>query len=188
MNNIVKLTVAATVTAVLAACGSTPEANPNANLPGFVLNPVVEDGIAVGSCVSATNNLNTDKSMAQALARTELAQTINTRVKAMDKVYQSRTDVDGKAVVGSTFEAVSKQLTDQSLSGVRTLKTEYSKDGGQLCVLLAIGSSSTKELFDNIVKESERPLSATDEGVLYQEFKAHKAQQELEAELGKNKG
>jgi hypothetical protein len=53
--------------------------------------------------------------------------------------------------------------------------------------MTALGSSSTKELFENILKDSQRPVSVDQEKVLYQEFKAYKAQDELEAELMKNK-
>jgi hypothetical protein len=189
MNKVVKLTAVAAVTAVLAACGSTTPEDLNKNIPDWVLNPIVEDGIASATCVSASNNMTTDKAQAQALARVELAQTINTKVKALDKVYQERIDVDGQSQVGSTFTSVSKQLTDQSLNGARVIKTSYANFNGknQLCVMVSLGASSTKELFDNILKDSQRPVSMDQEKVLYQEFKAHKAQQELEAELQKQK-
>jgi hypothetical protein len=189
MNKVVKLTLAATVSAVLAACGSTTPEDLNENIPEWVLNPVVEDGIAAASCVAASNNMSTDKSQAQALARVELAQQINTRVQALDKTYQERIDVDNQAQTGSTFTSVSKQLTEQSLVGARIIKTSYANfnERNQLCVLVSLGSSSIKELFDSIVKESERKLTMDQEKVLYQEFKAHKAQQDLEAELMKKR-
>jgi len=191
MKNTFKIATALTVSAILAACGSSPDSAEalNKNIPEWVLNPVLEDGLASSVCVTSSGHMSTDKAQAASLARVELAQQINTRVKALDKTYQERIDVDDKAQVGSTFTSVSKQLTNQSLTGARVIKTAYANFNGkdQLCVLTALGSSSTKELFDNIIKESERNLNIDQERILYQEFKAQKAQEELEAELDKGK-
>ena len=190
MKSTIKIATALTISAILAACSSTPDADDlNENIPEWVLNPVLEDGLASSVCVASSGHMSTDKAQATSLARVELAQQINTRVKALDKTYQERIDVDNQAQVGSTFTSVSKQLTNQSLTGARVIKTAYANFNGknQLCVLTALGSSSTKELFDNILKESERNISIDQERILYQEFKAQKAQDELEAELNKGK-
>ncbi|MBU2916725.1 MAG: hypothetical protein ACJAZB_001557 [Psychrosphaera sp.] len=191
MNKLTKLSTAIAISVAITACGSTPETPDelNANIPEWVLNPVVEDGIAAAACVSSSGSMTTDKAQATALSRVDLAQQIGTKVKALDKTYQERVDVAGQAQVGSTFTSVSKQLTEQSLTGSRVIKTSYANFDGknQLCVLTALGSSSTKELFDNILKQSERPVTIDQEKVLYQEFKAYKAQEELDAELMKNK-
>lgn len=190
MKHTIKIATALTVSAFLAACGSTPEENMaelNKNIPEWVLNPTLEDGIASSVCVASSGHMSTDKAQATALARAELAQQINTRVRAMDKTYQERINVGDQSQVGQTFSSVSKQITNQSLTGSRVIKTAYANFDGknQLCVLTAMGSSSTKELFDSIIKASERNISINQEQVLYQEFKAQKAQEELEAELEK---
>lgn len=191
MNKLTKLSTVIAITAALAACGTTPETpnELNANIPDWVLSPSVEDGIAAAACVSASGSMTTDKAQATALSRVDLAQQIGTRVQSLDKTYQERIDVDGQAQVGSTFTSVSKQLTEQSLTGSRVIKTSYANFDGknQLCVLTALGSSSTKELFENILKDSQRAVTPDQERVLYQEFKAYKAQDELDAELMKNK-
>ncbi|GHB79159.1 hypothetical protein GCM10008107_30830 [Psychrosphaera saromensis] len=191
MNKLTKLSTVIAITAALAACGTTPETPDelNANIPDWVLSPSVEDGIAAAACVSASGSMTTDKAQATALSRVDLAQQIGTRVQSLDKTYQERIDVDGQAQVGSTFTSVSKQLTEQSLTGSRVIKTSYANFDGknQLCVLTALGSSSTKELFASILKDSQRPVTPDQERVLYQEFKAYKAQDELDAELMKNK-
>ena len=192
MNTLTKLSTVIAISAALAACGSTPPKTPNelnANIPEWVLNPIVEDGIAAASCVSSSGSMTTDRAQATALSRVDLAQQIGTRVQSLDKTYQERVDVGSDAQVGSTFTSVSKQLTEQSLTGARVIKTSYANFDGknQLCVMTALGSSSTKELFENILKDSQRPVTVDQEKVLYQEFKAYKAQEELEAELMKNK-
>ncbi len=48
-----------------------------------------------------------------------------------------------------------------------------------MCVIVAMQPEAFKALFDSIVKQSERKLSAQDEDMLFQEFRASKAQNEL---------
>ena len=71
--------------------------------------------------------------------------------------------------------------------GTSVLKTDIVELAGKdnLCVLLAIGQDSTKEIFDTLVNESNRPMSASQKDVLYAEFKAQRAEQQLDAELEK---
>lgn len=190
MKNLLKVGVTLSALSLLAACGSTPETvdELNANIPEWVLNPVLEDGLAASTCMPSSGHFSVDQKNVTAQARQSLAQQIGIRVKGLDKTYQERVDVDGKAAVGNTFSSVSKQLTDEMLVGSRPIKTAFAEFDGkrQVCVLVGIGAASTKELFDNIIKESERNVSIDDEKVMYQEFKAHKAQLELEAEIEKN--
>lgn len=192
MKSTFKLATALTVTAFLAACGSTANKSEalNANIPAWVLQPQVEDGLASSTCVPSSGQFSIDRDMAASQSRIELARQLSLKVKAMDKTYQERINVGDGVQTGATFSSVSKQLTDQALVGSRVIKTEFAEFDGknQLCVLTALGSSSTKELFDNIMKSSERNMTLSQEEMLYQEFKAQKAQDELEAELQKNKG
>ena len=190
MKNIIKLTTALTLTAVLTACTSTPTSEDlNADIPDWVLNPTVEDAIAAAACVPSSGHMSTDRANATALSRVDLAQQINIQVQALDKTYQERINVDEGTQVGSTFSSVSKQLAEQSLIGSRVIKTAYANfdNKNQLCVLTSLGSQKTKELFDNLLKESKRTVTPDQERVLYQEFKAYKAQEELDKELMKNR-
>lgn len=189
MNALLKSTIAVSLTAALAACSSTPTTESlNENIPDWVLNPSIEDGIAHSECVPSSGNMSIDKAQAVALARVGLAQQISTKVKALDKTYQERVDVQGESVVGSTFSSVSKQLTNQMLVGAQPVKTSYANFNGQnqLCVMTALTPEKTKDLFTKLVSASEVTLSPQDASVLYQEFKAYKAQQELDQELSKD--
>jgi hypothetical protein len=181
--------IVAGLATALVACGSTekPQHEFNKNMPDWVLNPSFEGGLASATCVIASGNLNLDKNQATALGRVDLAQQINTRVKALDKTYTERIDVDNQAQVGNTFSSVSKQLTDQAIQGSRTKESSYAEfdQKKQLCVLTVLDPSATQSLFNNLVSASGRKLDPKDERVLYQEFKAHKAQKELEAEMYK---
>jgi len=176
----------------LAACSSTPEA-PTVEetsvgvIPSWILNPQVEDGIAVSECVLFSGNVSIDKQQALANARTSLAQRIETRVSAMDKSYRDKVEVASGVESGSTFSSVSKQITQQTLVGTTPLKMDVVKIAGKdnLCVLMAIGQQSTKAIFDELIGKAERPMTANEKDVLYAEFKAQRAEDQLDAELQK---
>ncbi len=188
-----KLIIVAAMTTLLAACGSTDnkaasELKTNsltASIPQWVLNPIVEDGIAATDCVKFSGNLSVDQKMATANGRLALAQQLETRIEGLDKTYSNRTDSNDDITVGATFSSVSKQLTKKTLIGSRAIKSDIVDIAGKqhFCVLTTLSPSSTKHLFDAIVKESGRSINPKDEKFLYQEFKAHKAEQSLEKEI-----
>ncbi|KPU83600.1 hypothetical protein JI57_00780 [Psychromonas sp. PRT-SC03] len=173
---------------LLGACSSnTIEETSVGDIPSWILNPQVEEGIAVTECVLFSGNMSIDKQQALANARTALAQRIETRVSALDKSYREKIEVKTGVQSGSTFSSVSKLVTEQVLVGTTPLKMDITKIAGKdnLCVLMGIGESSTKVLFENLVKKADRPLNANQEDVLYQEFKAKRANDELNFELEK---
>ncbi len=178
--------------AFLAACSSsTPQEETSVGaIPSWILNPQVEDGIAVSECVLFSGNMSIDRQQALANARVSLAQRIETRVSAMDKSYRDKVEVASGVESGSTFSSVSKQVTQQTLTGTNPVKTDVVKiaDKDNLCVLVAVGQESTKDIFDSLINEAKRPMSAKQKDVLYEEFKAQRAEQQLDAELEKLKG
>ena len=105
----------------------------------------------------------------------------------MDKTYARKTDTNKGSSVGGTFESVSKQITQQSLNGARPIKAELVEldEKRHLCVMVALSPIFTDELFSNIIKNSGVNLNPDDESVMKEEFKAYKAQQEMEAEFNK---
>lgn len=171
--------------ALVVACGSNPD-KPNPvteTIPDWVLNPVIEDGLVSTECVNWSGNMNIDKAQAVASARAEITKQIDVKVKAMDKTYARKTETSDKLVTSNVFESVSKQLAQQSLSGSRAEKVDIVKIAGkqQLCAMVTLKPAVTKMLFKDIIKSSGVQVSAQDESILFEEFKAHKAQQELEA-------
>jgi hypothetical protein len=172
----------------LAACSSTSvETTSVGDIPSWVLNPQVEEGIAVSECVLFSGNMSIDKQQALANARTSLAQRIETRVSAMDKSYRDKVEVASGVESGSTFSSVSKQVTQQTLVGTTPVKTDITKIAGKdnLCVLVAIGQESTKDIFEQLVTEADRPMNASQKDVLYAEFKAQRAEDQLDLEIEK---
>ena len=175
---------------LLSACASAPEqaAESKSMLPDWVMMPMIEDGFADTQCVSATADMNILKTKAIALARAEIAKQLDLSVKAMDKSYQNLTDTAQGSSSGATFESVSKQVTQAQLNGSRAVKMEYvafPDDTQKLCVMVTLSPAVSKSLFDSLIQESNKNLSPTNEAVLYQQFLAKKAQDEMDFELEK---
>ena len=182
-----QLIVGVSVALLATGCASTEKKQDIAGVPNWVTSPSYKDGIAATECVPKSNNFSLDRKEAVANARQALAQQINLKVKAMDKTYQRRTRAEGeKASTGSTFESVSRQVTQTNLNGSRVVKTGYVDLGGtkNMCVMVAFGDSEMQKIFDDLIEASGREVNAQDEDILYQEFKAKKAGEEMDKELG----
>ncbi|HKL77054.1 MAG TPA: hypothetical protein VJ985_01610, partial [Gammaproteobacteria bacterium] len=72
--------------ALAAGCASSGgDKKAQSQLPSWVMNPVIEGGVAATECVKATGSMSLDKSEAIANARATLVKQINVKVEAMDK-------------------------------------------------------------------------------------------------------
>jgi len=175
--------------ALLAACSSNSPTEETAvgSIPSWILNPQIEDGIAVSECVLWSGNMSIDKQQAIANARTALAQRIETKVTALDTSYRDKVETADGVVSGSTFSSVSKQVTAQTLVGTTPTKVDVVNIAGKdnLCVQVAIGQQATKSVFDELVNAAKLPMNAEQKDVLYQEFKSDRAQQQLDVEVEK---
>jgi len=172
---------------LLSACSSSDPMQETVvgDIPSWILNPQVEEGIAVSECVLWSGNMSIDKQQAIANARTSLAHRIETRVSAMDKTYRDKVEVASGVESGSTFSSVSKQVTQQTLIGTNPIKTDIISiaDKDNLCVLVAIGQASTKAIFDGLIDAAQRPMNTGQKDALYQEFKAQRADLQLDQAL-----
>jgi FlaG/FlaF family flagellin (archaellin) len=182
--------ITAAVASLLSACGSTQKAEaptPSSNIPQWVLNPVVEDGIAAADCVKSSGNFSVDQKLAASNTRVALAQQISAKVQALEKNYQERIDSNEESTTGTTFTSVAKVLTDQTLTGSRVVKSDIVSIQGKdhYCSLMTLSPTSTKELFDALITQSKRRVNPQDEKFLYQEFKAAQAQEELDKTMSR---
>ncbi|NTS77418.1 LPP20 family lipoprotein [Catenovulum sp. SM1970] len=181
-----KLLLAATVATVLAGCSSAPDSTKasesKAGIPDWVLNPKVENGIAAADCVKYSGNISLDRKIVTANTRLALAQQIETRVQGLDKTYARRTDSNEETSVGMNFSSVSKQITNQKLNGSQVVKTDIINIGDKdhYCALMTLNPEQTKLLFADILKQSQRSIDPQQEKFLYEEFKAFKAEQDLD--------
>ncbi|MDN2662832.1 hypothetical protein [Psychromonas sp. 14N.309.X.WAT.B.A12] len=174
---------------LLTACSSSEPVQETAvgDIPGWILNPQIDDGIAVSECVLWSGNMSIDKQQAVANARTSLAQRIETRVSAMDKTYRDKIEASSGVESGTTFSSVSKQVTQQTLVGTNPIQTDIVNiaDKTNLCVLVGIGQQSTQAIFEQLISASERTVNAQQKDILYQEFKAERADLALDKEIEK---
>ncbi len=178
--------VGLSVLALFACSSSEPlEETSVGDIPEWILNPNIEDGIAVSDCVLFSGNMSIDRKQAIAQARVLLAAEIETRVKGLDETYQDKVQVNNESTSGSTFASVSQQITEQTLVGAKAIKTDIVDISGKdnLCVLVGMQSGETRDLYEKLVKASNKNLSPQDDDVLYQEFKAERAQGRLKEAL-----
>lgn len=171
---------------LLAACiGGPQKGNPSesqSNLPHWVLKPEVENTIAEAACVTASGAFNVDRSEAIHFASEQLAAQLERNIAFLAKGFQSRTRTTQGLNVGTDFNQSGRQLVEQSLSGVKAVETGiYPLNGeDQICVLVAIDPTASERLYKQMKSVSGADLSADDDAVLYEQFRAYKADQELQ--------
>jgi hypothetical protein len=107
----------------MVACASTGDTPPSPktnapDIPGWTNNAPAGCGVGIARFRGDTNVARTT---AISRARADLAGSLETRVKAMIKDYQSQGEDTGKEFTEERVVQVSSQLTDQSLSGTRTV-------------------------------------------------------------------
>ena len=185
--NMKKQIIALSLITLLGACSSNTEQETSVGtIPTWIMSPPEEPNtLATTECVLFTGNLGIDKQEATANARASLAQRIQTNVSVMDKTYKDKIATNGNLQTGNTFSSVSKQITHLSLNGTTIKKIDIVEIDTKtnLCVLVTIGES--KEIFNQLIEASERKLSPQQKDVLYMEFKAERANAELDKEIKK---
>lgn len=190
---VIKGFVGFTTAALLAGCASNqnPGEKPGSFslLPDWVTMPAnqIESGaLAATECVKDNASMSILNAKATALARGSIAQQIQIKVQAMDKTYQTLTENGEESGYGSSFESVSKQVSDQMLQGAIPQRMDYIPAGNeerQLCVMVVLAPEKNKQMFDSLLKASGRELTPDNEALMFQEYRAEKAQEELENAL-----
>lgn len=182
-----KLTTALLTTLLLSACANQNEINKGelADIPNWILAPQIENGIAESACVLWSGNLSIDKDEASHIARDRLAKQIDVRAAGMTKAFADKTTTSAGLNTGTTFESVSRQIFDQTLKGSKPSKAGlFTLDNKKnFCVMVEISPEKTNILYKGIIAASGKQLSADDDKVLFQQFKAWKAQGELDKQL-----
>lgn len=144
--------------------------------PKWVLQPDYANGIgAVGQSKIGTAGMAFAKQEALAMARGELARMVEVQVDDMFKSYVNSVGLSGELGVEKVSTSVSKQVASVSLKGSEQKDLWISKDN-EIFVLVGIS-------YDNLKKDTIATVNSTlqNDEALWQEFKAKKAQDELEA-------
>ncbi len=142
--------------------------------PDWYINPTYEDGLAsVGSAKIGVGGLSFARQEAMADARAQLAQSIEVKVNTMFKSYVNTVGLGGEDGLEKVATSVSKQVASQTLKGSR--QEQLDRVGDELLILVVIPNESLRE-------ETKKAVNTTlgNDQALWQEFKAEKAQQELD--------
>jgi len=164
--------ISGTLALALVGCGSSPPKPQNALQAELVGAPKWASGACQlglqnkkGICgtgsVSGMTNVALARSAAEGRARTELARSLQTRVKAMLKDYQAATQGGPGNLTASEqhIEDVSKQITDQTLTGTR-LEDTWISNAGTFWALVVLDTDAFKDSMNNMKQLDERMRAA----------------------------
>ena len=136
---------------------------------------------AVGSAPKSEAGLDFMKQMAATSARTQLAQIIKVQVQNMIKQYAETTGAASKESVDRVNTLVTKQITNETLTGTKILRSIVAPDGS-VFVLVGLDDAAFQTL-----TESSLRTSMNNDHAAWQQFRAQKGQEELAAEIAKQK-
>jgi hypothetical protein len=164
--------ICGTVALALVGCGSSPPKPQNALQAELVGAPKWASGACQlglqnkkGICgtgsVSGMTNVSLARSAAEGRARTELARSLQTKVKAMLKDYQAATQggPGNKTASEQHIEDVSKQITDTTLSGTR-LEDTWISNAGTFWALVVLDTDAFKDSMQNMKQLDDKMRAA----------------------------
>ena len=196
MSKLSNLLLCSVITLGLVACGSNPTKEaPKAKVadcvfpntqeaaPGWICDEPVEgvEVSAVGSAEPTAAGQDFMKQMAATSARVQLAQRMKIQVQNMIKQYAETTGAGKDETVDKVNTSVTKQITDQTLVGTRIFKSRTGSDG-RMYVLVGLDAASVAKLTEAAVK-----TSMGNDKALWQKFQAGKSQDEMAADIAKQK-
>ena len=188
---LVSAALAFSVMGMMSGCGmSTPNFDQctidGTQAPSWVCDEgsTMEGGLfAVGSAEPNPMGRGFQRMEATAAARDALARQISIKVKNMFKQFQATTGIGDAQTVDKATQNVSKQVASQTLAGSKVMKTWISPKGTMYVLVGMPDPAAVKKA----VKQAAKTSLHNDQA-LWQEFKAKKADQELDAAVDKEFG
>ena len=190
MDKVKRALLISAIAMTIAACSTTPEKVAECVFPGsdkvapeWVCDAPVE-GMAVGAVGSAAKSaagIGFMKQMAATEARVQLAQNVRVQVQNMIKQYAETTGSGTKETVDRVNTSVTKQITDQTLQGTKIFRSIQAPDGS-MYVLVGLDEVSAQKLTESAVT-----TSMNNDKAAWQQFRAQKGQEELAADIAKQK-
>jgi len=190
---LVSASIAIGLMSIMTGCANNqPQPNINqcsidgANAPSWVCDggAMMEGGLfAVGSAEPSPLGMSFQITEATAAARDALARQIKIKVKNMFKQFQATTGIGDAQTAEKATQNVSKQVAEATLAGSKRMKT-WRSPKGTLYVL--VGMPNPKAVQQEVKKAVKTTLH--NDQALWQEFKAKKADAELEAAVDKEFG
>jgi hypothetical protein len=136
---------------------------------------------AVGTSAKSEAGYGFMKQMAMTEARVQLAQNMRVHVQNMVKQYAETTGAVSKETVDRANTVVTKQITDETLVGTKPFKSIEAPDG-TLYVLVGLDEVAAQKLAETAIS-----TSMTTDRAVWQQFRARKGQDELAADIAKQK-
>jgi ribosomal protein S20 len=144
----------------------------------------MEGGLfGVGSAEKNPMGISFQRTESAAAARDALARQLKIKVKNMFKQFQATTGIGDTQTAEKATQNVSKQVAQATLSGSKIMKTWISPKG---TMFVLVGMPDPKAVAAQ-VKQAVKTTFHNDQA-LWQEFKAKKADQELDAAVEKEFG
>ncbi|MBN2051312.1 MAG: LPP20 family lipoprotein [Spirochaetales bacterium] len=146
-------------------------------LPDFVLNPPVASDAIFGVGYGKQSTFALSRTVAQTNARADIAKQVETTIQSAVISYAQEAGVDGDTQTIQFLETVTKEITDQTLSGATPVRMEQDKDGGVWVLMQYPKQALLDAAEDSFVRN---------EGAAFAEFKAAQAVDRLNHELENN--
>lgn len=176
MKRITFMVMVVVIASLFFSCGtSSPKVN--TDLPDFVSNPPISDTHLYGVGYGKQGNDSLSITIAKTNARADIARQINTVIQASVTDYAQEAGVDDNTQVTNFVEVITREITDEKISGAKQKSMEKVKDGG-FWVLLEYSISEVKEVAAESFKRNEDAAFA--------EFKATQALEKLDYQLANN--
>lgn len=157
--------------------------------PDWICNPYIDGGIsAIG--ISKATMVDESFMMTEAMAdaRDKIARQLETKVKNMFKKFTQVTGTGEDATVEKVATDVSKQVANQTLSGVKMHRSWQAPDG-TLYVWAVLDPQGVQQFKENTIQQMKKvKTSMGNKEALYQQFLAERAMKELDAEIDKEMG
>lgn len=179
MNKFCLFAVSILTLGLVAGCASSSSVEARAKAQQPIFNDfqkeafkIIDAGGIAAVGVGESKSLDIALSKAKDRARVELAQTIETKVEALQKDFLEETGEADRANVLAQFSRTSQTITSRQLQGSVVKDLEYEAVGGVFtaCALMEL---NPKLILDEISKNEE----------LYTRFRASKAFEELDKEI-----
>lgn len=164
-------------TFVSCASQPAPADKPASGLPDFVMNPPVADDAIYGVGYAKLSNLAMAKNAAMTNARADIARQVETQIQAAVVDYAQESGVDDNTQVVRFVETITKEVTNQTLKGVKMLEFAQDEDGG-VWILMSMGN--------NMMMEAAEETFARNEDAAFAEFKAAQALDFLDSQVKEN--
>ena len=163
----------------LMSCGGKTKLDNPSGLPPWFQNPPEDPNYMFSTATMTSKDLQLAINKAKQQARVDLAQQMETKIKAMTKQFTEEVGLGEDAEFLSQTSVVSKSVTSKVLNGSRARQVETIKEDGVIYrayVLMELPIGPANSALLNAVKKQQN---------LYTRFRSSQGFQELEEEVEK---